>query len=216
MFWICEWPRLVQLMTSIWQGRHWDWCLAYCLATNDTFEFISLFDIKYRIWYALWTVTSYSRYLGATLSDDLKWSSQISKITKKANSTLGFLKTLPSKLQDGSIHLTYLINTWIQFSDLGSLPSERYWQIRKCTTPGCKIYLRKLHFKGSWLCYTDDGRFFISHHSKSEGRQTAWYSSSRWSRGWCRYRRPMTIWHQFMINAKLNLSNSKTILPLIL
>ena len=31
-------------------------------------------------------------YLGVTLSDDLKWSPHINKITKKASSTLGFLK----------------------------------------------------------------------------------------------------------------------------
>ena len=31
-------------------------------------------------------------YLGVTLSDDLKWSSHINKISNKANSTLGFLK----------------------------------------------------------------------------------------------------------------------------
>ena len=31
-------------------------------------------------------------YLGVTISEDLKWSLHISKITKKANSTLGFLK----------------------------------------------------------------------------------------------------------------------------
>ena len=31
-------------------------------------------------------------YLGVTLSEDLKWSSHISKISKKANCTLGFLK----------------------------------------------------------------------------------------------------------------------------
>jgi len=31
-------------------------------------------------------------YLGVTISEDLKWSSHISKITKKANSTLGFLR----------------------------------------------------------------------------------------------------------------------------
>ncbi|MCG7877120.1 MAG: reverse transcriptase family protein, partial [Candidatus Thiodiazotropha taylori] len=31
-------------------------------------------------------------YLGITLSEDLKWGSHISKITKKANSTLGFLR----------------------------------------------------------------------------------------------------------------------------
>ena len=31
-------------------------------------------------------------YLSVTISEDLKWGSHISKITKKANSTLGFLK----------------------------------------------------------------------------------------------------------------------------
>ena len=54
-------------------------------------------------------------YLGVTISEDLKWSSHISKITKKAKFTLGFLKkkleTLPSKLQNDSLHLTYSINT---------------------------------------------------------------------------------------------------------
>ena len=33
-----------------------------------------------------------SPYLGVEISKDLKWSSQISKITAKANSTLGLLK----------------------------------------------------------------------------------------------------------------------------
>ena len=31
-------------------------------------------------------------YMGVTLSDNMKWNSHISKISKKANSTLGFLK----------------------------------------------------------------------------------------------------------------------------
>ena len=35
-------------------------------------------------------VTS-NRYLGITLSEDLQWSTHIQNITKKANSTLGFL-----------------------------------------------------------------------------------------------------------------------------
>ena len=31
-------------------------------------------------------------YLGVTISEDLKWSPHITKMTKKANSTLGFLR----------------------------------------------------------------------------------------------------------------------------
>ena len=31
-------------------------------------------------------------YLGLTISDDLKWSSHITKMTKKANSTMAFLR----------------------------------------------------------------------------------------------------------------------------
>ena len=31
-------------------------------------------------------------YLGVTFSDDLKWSPHITKITKKVNSTLGFIR----------------------------------------------------------------------------------------------------------------------------
>ena len=50
------------------------------------------------------------------------------------------------------------------------------------------------------------------HRSKIEGEQTVWYSSSRWSRVWCRHCRPMTIWHQSMVNAKLNLGNSNMFL----
>ena len=45
--------------------------------------------------YQLWphsTAGSGKPYLGVTISEDWKWSSHISKITKKANSTLGFLK----------------------------------------------------------------------------------------------------------------------------
>ena len=40
-------------------------------------------------------------YLGLTLTENLKWSSHITKITKKANSTIGFLRrNLKSCLQD--------------------------------------------------------------------------------------------------------------------
>ena len=33
-----------------------------------------------------------AKYLGVTISEDLKWSEHINNITKKANQTLGFLK----------------------------------------------------------------------------------------------------------------------------
>ena len=35
---------------------------------------------------------SSAKYLGVTISEDLKWSEHISNITKKTNQTLGFLK----------------------------------------------------------------------------------------------------------------------------
>ena len=36
--------------------------------------------------------TPAAKYLGVTISDDLKWGKHIDNITKKANQTLGFLK----------------------------------------------------------------------------------------------------------------------------
>jgi len=45
-----------------------------------------------------------ARYLGVIISDDLQWSAHVSTITKKANSTLGFLrrnvKNAPPKLKE--------------------------------------------------------------------------------------------------------------------
>ena len=53
-------------------------------------------------------------YLGVTLSDDMKWNSHINKITKKANSTLGFFeekfKALSTRLQKNCLTVTRQIN----------------------------------------------------------------------------------------------------------
>lgn len=44
--------------------------------------------------------TSSARYLGVDISDDLNWSTHISRVTNKANSTLGFLRrNIPTKNQ---------------------------------------------------------------------------------------------------------------------
>ena len=52
-------------------------------------------------------------YLGITIYEDLKWSSHINKITKKANSTLGFLRRNLKYCPEtcGNIAYLALINT---------------------------------------------------------------------------------------------------------
>ena len=47
-------------------------------------------------------------YLGVTLSDNMKWNSHISKISKKANSTLGFLKRKLKHCPQDSRRTAYL------------------------------------------------------------------------------------------------------------
>ena len=47
-------------------------------------------------------------YLGVTLSDNMKWNSHISKISKQANSTLGFLKRSLKHCPQNSRITTYL------------------------------------------------------------------------------------------------------------
>ncbi|XP_062589563.1 uncharacterized protein LOC134251195 [Saccostrea cucullata] len=44
--------------------------------------------------------TSSARYLGVDISDNLNWSQQISRVTNKANSSLGFLRrNIPTRNQ---------------------------------------------------------------------------------------------------------------------
>ena len=47
-----------------------------------------------------------AKYLGVTISSDLKWESYINNITKKANNTLGFLKMNLNSLQVPSYTIT--------------------------------------------------------------------------------------------------------------
>ena len=67
-------------------------------------------------------------HLGITISDDLKWHSHISTITKKANSTLGFLKRnirrCPIKQQTDGIHCSCGLCLRIRSHSVGSIPSR--------------------------------------------------------------------------------------------
>ena len=126
--------------------------------------------------------------LGATLSDDLKWSSQISKITKKANSTLGFLKR-NLKLCPLNFRMAAYISLIRSTLEYSSVIWDPYLQkdIDKLEN------VQRRAARSISGNYTSLGHGYVTQmmadFSKSEGRQTA----SRWSRGWCRYRRPMTI-----------------------
>ena len=59
-------------------------------------------------------------YLGVTFSDDLKWSSHITKITKKANSTLGFIRRNLKHCPESSRKTAYLalVRSTLEYSSV--------------------------------------------------------------------------------------------------
>ena len=59
-------------------------------------------------------------YLGVTLSDNMKWNSHISKISKKANSTLGFLKRNLKHCPQDSRRTAYLslVRSTLEYSSI--------------------------------------------------------------------------------------------------
>ena len=59
-------------------------------------------------------------YLGVTLSEDLKWNSNINKISNKANSTLGFLKRNMKHCPQDSRRTAYLslVRSNLEYSSL--------------------------------------------------------------------------------------------------
>ena len=91
-------------------------------------------------------------YLGLQISDDLKWTTHITNVTKKANSTLGFLrrnlKYCPKDCtEENSIHLLSKINRGIWSNSMGSLHYSRYEQTRKDPKENSEIYRRGLQIK---------------------------------------------------------------------
>ena len=61
-----------------------------------------------------------NQYLGVILSDNMKWNSHISKISKKANSTLGFLKRNLKHCPKGSRRTAYLslVRSTLEYSSI--------------------------------------------------------------------------------------------------
>ena len=85
-------------------------------------------------------------YLGLTLSGDLKWSSHISKISKKANCTLGFLKRNLKHCPQECRMTAYLslIRSTLDYSSVISDPhlQKDNDKLEKNSMPGCQIHLR--------------------------------------------------------------------------
>ena len=102
-------------------------------------------------------LTQDTKRKGVTISDDLKWSSHICKITKKANSILGFFKRNLKHCPLNCRMTAYisLVRSTLEYSSVIWDPYLQILTIRKSSAPGCQINLRKLHLKGSWLRYTD-------------------------------------------------------------
>ena len=82
-------------------------------------------------------------YLGVTLSDDMKWNSHINKISKKANSTLGFLKRNLKHCPQDSRRTAYLslVRSTLEYS---SIVWDPYLQ--KDTDKLEKVQLRAARF----------------------------------------------------------------------
>ena len=59
-------------------------------------------------------------YLGVTFSEDLKWSSHITKITKKANSTIGFIRRNLKHCPESSRKTAYLalVRSTLEYSSI--------------------------------------------------------------------------------------------------
>ena len=60
-------------------------------------------------------------YLGLTFTENLKWLSHITKITKKANSTIGFLRRNLKSCPQDSIYITCKISVGLWIHNLGPL-----------------------------------------------------------------------------------------------
>ena len=117
-------------------------------------------------------------YLGVTKSEDLKWSLHISEITKKANPTLGFLNSNLKHCPLNCRMTAYisLIRSTLEYSSViwDPYPQKDIDKLEKVqcqaasfisggTLQGIMVELHR--------CY----QISISHHSKTEGRRTAWY-----------------------------------------
>ena len=93
-------------------------------------------------------------YMGVTLFDDMKWNSHINKITKKANSTLGFLKrNLKLCPQDcrGIAYLS-LVRSTLEYS---SIVWDPYLQKVQCQAA---MFITGDYTKGSGLRLPDADR----------------------------------------------------------
>ena len=87
-----------------------------------------------------------SPYLGVLLSDDMKWTPQITNITKKASSTLGFfrrnLRHCSGKLKDTAYktlvraNLEYASAAWDPYTDTHSKLLERIQRCAVCFVKG--------------------------------------------------------------------------------
>ena len=86
-------------------------------------------------------------YLGLQISEDLKWTTHITNVAKKANSTLGFLgKTYDSdqKNAENRLHFVSKINGGIWGNSMGFVYYKRHQQTREDSTKSSKIYNRAL------------------------------------------------------------------------
>ena len=104
----------------------------------------------------------YNSYLGVTLSDDIKWNSHINKKSKKANSTLGFLKRNLKHCPQDSRRTAYLslVRYTLEYS---SIVWDPYLQkdtdkMEEVQLRAARCYHRELHLKGSGLCLPDASR----------------------------------------------------------
>jgi hypothetical protein len=92
-------------------------------------------------------------YLGLQISDDLKWTTHITNVTKKANSTLCFLRRNLKYCPKDCKKTAYisLVRSTMEYAiwsnSMGSLHLSRYKQTRKDPKESSEIYHRGLQIK---------------------------------------------------------------------
>jgi len=101
------------------------WCDSWCMSFNAAKCEVKRISRKKTILQKIYTIkgqalqeVNKARYLGVVISNDVQWSTHVSTITKKANSTLGFLrrnlKNAPPKLKE--IAYFSLVRSVVEYS----------------------------------------------------------------------------------------------------
>ena len=152
-------------------------------------------------------------YICSTISYDLKYSSHISNITMR--STLPLVSSSETKnyaLWTAGWRLTFDVSLIRSALEYSAVIWDPYLQkdIDKFEKKIQRRAARLISLVYSSMdhgCYTDADRTTSSTTARQKGDKPFGILLQGGEGGWCWHCRPMTIWHQSLVNAKLNLGN---------